>query len=84
MSAFERPIWACAFHVTYDMYASLMLSNPTVSPTEYIPVCSPHTPFTDYEAMPNVTEVVLGDVKEKLSYLNDTYILLLVWNNKHI
>ena len=64
MSTFERPIWACAFHVTYDMYASLMFSNPAVSPTEYIPVCSPHYYFTDYDTMPEATEDVSGKANE--------------------
>ena len=53
--------------MTYDIYASLMLSNPTVSPTEYIPVCSPHyftDYFTDQKVMPEATEDVLGDVEE--------------------
>ena len=44
-----------------------MLSNPTVSPTEYIPVCLPHyftDYFTDQKVMPEATEDVLGDVEE--------------------
>ena len=50
-----------------------MLSNPTVSPTEYIPVCSPHyftDYFTDQKVMPEATEDVLGGRRREPSYLN--------------
>ena len=51
-----------------DVFAGLMNCNSTESPTEYIPVCSPHYSFTGYkEAVPEETEDEPGNPEDNFA-----------------